>query len=72
MTVEQTGVVRWYNGYQGFGFVVADDGSPDLFLHRSVVKDAGIRDLVAGDRIAFEAVDTPKGRKATKIRLITA
>jgi cold shock CspA family protein len=35
--------VKWFNATKGFGFVTPDDGGEELFLHRSVLEQAGFR-----------------------------
>ena len=37
--------VKWYNPTKGFGFVTPNDGSADVFLHVSVVEQAGLQSL---------------------------
>ena len=37
------GTVKWFNPTKGFGFVTPDDGGEELFLHRSVLEQAGFR-----------------------------
>jgi CspA family cold shock protein len=44
-------MVRFYDPQKGFGFVQVTDGSPDAFLPRAVLAEAGFPDVQAGDVI---------------------
>ena len=35
------GRVKWFDAVKGFGFVVANDGGPDILLHANVLRNYG-------------------------------
>jgi CspA family cold shock protein len=47
------GVVKFFNGQKGFGFVVRDDGGEDVFVHISAVEQAGLTGLADGQPLEF-------------------
>ena len=51
-----TGTVKFFNADKGYGFVTPDDGGADVFVHISALEGAGMRGLVEGERISFDAV----------------
>ena len=61
------GKVKWFNGVKGFGFITPEDGSKDIFVHSSAVRDAGMNDLVEGQAITFETQEGPKGLTAVNL-----
>jgi CspA family cold shock protein len=66
---EVVGTVKWFNPDKGFGFVVADDGGKDVFIHISVVERSGIRALAEGQRVTMMVEQGQKGREAVSINL---
>ena len=64
------GTVKWFNVDKGFGFVGADDGEKDVFLHISVVERAGLRAVDEGQRLTMKVVKTLKGREAISLALM--
>lgn len=49
----ESGTVRFFEPTKGFGFVAPVSG-PDLFVHVTVVRRAGMEALVAGQSLRFE------------------
>jgi CspA family cold shock protein len=49
-----TGVVKWFNGQKGYGFIQPDDGGKDVFVHISAVERSGVSHLNEGQKISFE------------------
>ncbi|WP_372422552.1 cold-shock protein [Salinarimonas chemoclinalis] len=68
-TTELMGTVKWYNPTKGFGFIVAEDGGKDVFIHRSVLMRANLPDLIEGQAVRMGVVDGMKGREAATIEL---
>lgn len=62
-------VVKWFNPTKGFGFVQFDDGSPDAFLHVSVIERLGRSDLPEGTEVIC---DLAQGRKGLQVHAITS
>ncbi|KAF0171354.1 MAG: cspA2, partial [Caulobacteraceae bacterium] len=69
---EQTGVVKFFNGARGFGFVTPDDGGADVFVHVSAVERAGLPPLEEGQKISFQTLPDPKGKgpKAVNLKMV--
>jgi len=65
--VELNGTVKWFNGQKGFGFIAAEDGGKDVFVHISVLERAGLGALNEGQAVTVRAVETQKGREAVSI-----
>jgi CspA family cold shock protein len=62
-----TAVVKWFNPVKGFGFVQPGDGSPDAFLHISVVEQSGHRSLPEGAKIVCDIAEGRKGPQVASI-----
>jgi CspA family cold shock protein len=64
-----TGVVKWFNGQKGFGFIAPDDGGADVFVHVSAVERAGLPGLRDGQKISYEVQTDPRKGKASAVNL---
>ncbi|WP_281390060.1 cold-shock protein [Azospirillum tabaci] len=67
---ELTGTVKWFKPEQGFGFVTADDGAKDVFVHKSVLRRCNLTGLDSGQRVLLRARAAPKGREASWVVLL--
>lgn len=62
------GVVKWFSAEKGFGFITPDGGGKDLFVHFSEIQSSGYRSLDEGQRVTYEAGESPKGPQATNVQ----
>jgi len=62
-----SGKIKWFNRSKGFGFIVPNDGSGDVFLPLAVLERSGFSEAPDGASISFEWVQGPKGRAATQV-----
>lgn len=62
------GTVKWFDNVKGYGFIVADRGGPDIFVHYTSIDGDGYRNLVEGDSVSFDLVDNGKGPQAKQVR----
>ena len=62
------GSVKWFNNSKGFGFLVEDGQTEDIFVHYSVIEGSGFRTLKEGERVVFELTRGPKGLHAVAVR----
>lgn len=56
------GTVKWFDVKKGFGFIEPSDGTPDIFVHHSVVHAKGFRSLADGEEVEYESSVDDRGR----------
>lgn len=54
---------------KGFGFIEPEDGSKDIFVHRTAVEAAGVSELAEGQEVEFEVEKTDRGSQAVNLKL---
>ncbi len=55
---------------KGFGFIVPDDGSDDVFFHRSrLAPKVVFEDLREGDEVEFQVTKGEKGPQANNLKV---
>jgi CspA family cold shock protein len=61
----QTGTVKFFNDAKGIGFITLSDGSKDIFVHVSGLRD----DIREGDSVTFDVEEGKKGPMAVNVKL---
>jgi len=64
-----TGTVKFFNSQKGFGFIVQDNGGPDVFVHISAVERAGMSNLNEGQKLSFDVQNDSRSGKAAAATL---
>lgn len=64
------GIVKWFNAEKGFGFIIPDEGGPELFVHQSAIHGGGFRTLEENARVKFDIAQGPKGPMATNVQKV--
>ncbi|WP_245895201.1 cold-shock protein [Devosia submarina] len=66
-TIEISGSIKWFDAGKGFGFIVPDNGMPDVLLHVTCLRRDGYQTAYEGARIVVEALNRPGGLQAFRI-----
>ena len=65
-----TGTIKKIMRDKGFGFIVPDDGSDDVFFHRSRLEPKmQFEDLREGDQVQFQVRPGEKGPQAFDVKV---
>jgi len=65
--IEITGAIKWFDVAKGFGFIVPDNGMPDVLLHVSCLRRDGYQAAYEGARVVVEVLQRQKGLQAFRI-----
>jgi CspA family cold shock protein len=65
--IELTGVIKWFDVAKGFGFIVPDNGMPDILLHVSCLRRDGFQAAYEGARVVVEVLQRQKGLQAFRV-----
>lgn len=61
------GRVKWFDPVKGFGFVVTEEGGPDILLHANVLRNFGQSSVADHAGIDVEVQHTQRGIQATEV-----
>lgn len=64
------GTVKLYHPAREFGFIIPDDGGPDIFVHADTLAMSRIPTLAPGDRVEYEKVTDNRGYQAYRLALV--
>ncbi|GLK66876.1 cold-shock protein [Hansschlegelia plantiphila] len=64
---EVSGTIKWFDVAKGYGFVVPDNGGPDVLLHVTCMRRDGFQTANEGARIVCEAQLRSKGAQAFRV-----
>lgn len=58
------GTVKFFNIDKGYGFIAAEDGSGDSFVHITAVERAGMATLNKDQRVSYELETDRRGKQS--------
>jgi len=61
------GMIKWFDPTKGFGFVVSDEGGPDILLHANVLRNFGQSSVADMASIIVVVQETERGIQAVEI-----
>jgi len=64
--------VKWFNISKGFGFIIPNDGSEEIFVHQTALHSQGFRSLkeVSAKRARANFENISEGEEATRMRSV--
>jgi len=64
------GKVKFFNDQKGFGFVMPDNGSGDIYLHASALRRSGVQVVEPDQRIRYSTRQGNKGVEVDRVEII--
>jgi CspA family cold shock protein len=69
-SMAKTGMVKFFNGERGYGFITPNDGGRDVFVHITALERAGLKSLIEGQRISYDVEPDKKGKGPKAVNLV--
>lgn len=61
------GIIKWFDGKKGYGFINGDDGEDYFAHHTALEQGVSVRE---NDRVTFDTTETERGKQAQNIKLV--
>jgi cold shock protein len=65
--IQVDGLVKWFDVGRGYGFIIPNNGLPDILLHLSCLKRDGFEAPLEGARVTCEVVARQKGYQCLRV-----
>jgi len=65
--IEVAGAIKWFDASKGYGFIVPDNGMPDILLHVTCLRAANMQTAYEGARVVVQVLRQSKGLQAFRI-----
>ena len=65
--IELSGVIKWFDVSKGYGFIVPDNGLPDILLHVTCLRRDGFQVAYEGARVVVEVLQRARGLQAFRL-----
>src|SRR3954454_19395500 len=65
--IELSGAIKWFDVSKGYGFIVPDNGLPDILLHVTCLRRDGFQVAYEGARVVVEVLQRPRGLQAFRV-----
>jgi len=64
---ELSGSIKWFDASKGYGFIMPDGYLPDVFVHVSCLRSAGLQTALEGSRVVCQVARSQKGLHALRV-----
>lgn len=65
--IEIAGFIKWFDVSKGYGFIVPDNGLPDVLLHVTCLRAGGFQTAYEGARVHCQVMQRNKGMQAFRV-----
>ena len=62
-----SGLVKWFDPAKGYGFILNEEGGPDILLHANVLRNFGRSSVADQSRVTVWMQPTQRGLQATEV-----